>query len=406
MRAAHSAEASPSQPHSSRVLPAGQSRQQAAPVQRQQRQEFRPQDDFGQQEFRPQDDFSSRSSARRTASIAGSACMTATSWTAQRPVPAHRALLRSAQRGSSVPEDEFQQRLRRCSVGLCAACPAWYLTDAATEEEERRQQAEEVNRQLKSILTQQIARIRKIQELVVQQPALAQCVQELMNESLPSATITPTVIFQNFGAIAAYVKRTVDQLHTEFCGWNSMEEALMSSVNVKNGEAPFLELRSTTPLACGYEEGVQLLWDMLLEKKVLGSNTGSYRMKTKQLTQSSAEFGYSTDSNGLGTLNGVTLFEKSEEEGQTILLWASMMVEPDGKPFCSSQGYLSVTRLPSNPQQESLVRSSSRLAGKLFGLSGRSPKARQHLIASKRRLEHAQLRIMERAELQVQTSAT
>ncbi|KAG1709425.1 hypothetical protein DVH05_020080 [Phytophthora capsici] len=62
--------------HSSRVLPAGQSRQQAAPVQRQQRQEFRPQDDFSQQEFRPQDDFSSRSSVRRTASTVGSACMT------------------------------------------------------------------------------------------------------------------------------------------------------------------------------------------------------------------------------------------------------------------------------------------------------------------------------------------
>ncbi|KAL3670639.1 hypothetical protein V7S43_003831 [Phytophthora oleae] len=302
---------------------------------------------------------------------------------------------------SQITQYETQLELLRLQKPPSSTKTPWEWLGAAIEEEERRQKAEEVNRQLKSILTQQFATLRKLQKLIIQQPALAQRVQELMTKSSPSVTITPTVTFQSLRAIAAYVKMTVDQLRTDFSGWNSLDEALMSSVNVQNGDPPFLELRSATPLACRYEEGVRLLWDMLLEKKVLGSSTSSYRIKTKQLTQSSAEFGYSTNDSGLETLNGVTLFEKSEEESHTIVLWASMMVEPDGKPFCSSRGYLSVTRLPSNPQQESLVRSSSRLAGKLFGLSGRSPKTRQHLIASKTRLEHAQLRIMERAELQV-----
>ncbi|KAG6956610.1 hypothetical protein JG688_00011343 [Phytophthora aleatoria] len=104
-----------------------------------------------------------------------------------------------------------------------------------------------------------------------------------------------------------------------------------------------------------------------------------------------------------GVLDGVTLFEKYQEDNRAILLWASMLVDlQHGEPYSISQGYLCVSRVSSNPQQQSVVRSSSRLSGKLFGVSAHVdvPVARKNQIASKARLDRAQLRLMECAELQ------
>ncbi|KAG2774010.1 hypothetical protein PC129_g15006 [Phytophthora cactorum] len=97
----------------------------------------------------------------------------------------------------------------------------------------------------------------------------------------------------------------------------------------------------------------------------------------KLQTQSSVEIGYSVNFNGpdaSGAVDGVTLMEKFDEDGHALLVWTSMMVESDGRPHFTSQGWISVKKLPSNPDGESVVRICSRLAGRHFGIQCDSDK--------------------------------
>lgn len=107
-----------------------------------------------------------------------------------------------------------------------------------------------------------------------------------------------------------------------------------------------------------------------------------------------------------GALDGVTLMEKFNEVNRAVFVWTSMMVEADGKSFFRSQGWISVTKLPRNPQSESVVRMCSRLSGRHFGVpcDGADvdiPVARNHQFMAKARQECVQMRILERAERQV-----
>ncbi|KAG2821147.1 hypothetical protein PC118_g12023 [Phytophthora cactorum] len=105
----------------------------------------------------------------------------------------------------------------------------------------------------------------------------------------------------------------------------------------------------------------------------------------KLQTQSSVEIGYSVNFNGpdaSGAVDGVTLMEKFDEDGHALLVWTSMMVESDGRPHFTSQGWISVKKLPSNPD---VTRSTSQLLGQFM---------------AKSRQERVQLKILEHAELQ------
>jgi hypothetical protein len=126
-------------------------------------------------------------------------------------------------------------------------------------------------------------------------------------------------------------------------------------------------------------------------------------VQTKHLTEDAAEFGYSLKKDfGVRdmpeALDGVTLMEKRQEEGCATLLWTSMMVEHDGKPHFRSQGWISVTRLPSNPREETFIRSCSRISGRHFGAPFDVGTARNHLVVARSRMERVQQRIQDRAE--------
>ncbi|EEY58849.1 uncharacterized protein PITG_11831 [Phytophthora infestans T30-4] len=148
---------------------------------------------------------------------------------------------------------------------------------------------------------------------------------------------------------------------------------------------------------------------MMLAKEVLGPNSGCYTIKVTKQTQSSAEWGYSVKFDSPNAVDGVTLMEKFDQNDHALLVWTSMMVEPEGKPFFTSQGWISVKKLASldqgNPDGESVVRMYSRLAGRNFGIQCDSdkvdiPVARKHQLMAKSRQERVQLKILEQAELQ------
>ncbi|KAG7380578.1 hypothetical protein PHYPSEUDO_007018 [Phytophthora pseudosyringae] len=317
-----------------------------------------------------------------------------------------------------VAQYEEQLELLRLSKPTPCQESKWGWVHAATAEDEKRDKAEELNRQLRGILALQLNSIQILHGCVSQEALFAQRVQAVMAKPSPCTTPMPTVTFTSLGAIAAHVKRMFGRLRASadyvFSSDSlAMEDPksigrLMSSANVKHEDplaGPCIELLSSTPLTCSFRTAVPLLWSMLLDKKVLGPLTGRYTVKTKQLTERSAEFGYSANYDAFGAFEGVTLFEKHQGESWAIMLWGSMVVDLDGNPFSVSQGFLSVSRLSSNPEQESIVRSSSRLSGKHFGVSDDrahmdTPVARKNMRASKTILERAQLRLMECAEHQ------
>lgn len=115
--------------------------------------------------------------------------------------------------------------------------------------------------------------------------------------------------------------------------------------------------------------------------------------------------GYSLDFNvpdAPEILEGVTLMRKYEEENRAVLIWTSMMVQ-EGNPYFRSQGWVSVTRNPCNPEGEAAVRMCSRVSGVHFGVpcNGSNvdlPVARKHQLFAKSRLERVQLKMLERAE--------
>eukprot|EP00644_Phytophthora_capsici_P011741 jgi/Phyca11/553006/estExt2_Genewise1Plus.C_PHYCAscaffold_500295 len=146
---------------------------------------------------------------------------------------------------------------------------------------------------------------------------------------------------------------------------------------------------------------------MMLAKEVFGPNSGCYTMKVMELTQTTAHFGYSVDfsaSDTSGNVDGVTLMENFEDKGRSLLVWTSMMVESEGKPFFRSQGWISVAEIP-NKDGECVVRMCSRLSGRHFGVQCDSdqvdvPVARKHQFMAKSRQERVQLKILERVDEQ------
>ncbi|POM74396.1 Hypothetical protein PHPALM_8657 [Phytophthora palmivora] len=316
---------------------------------------------------------------------------------------------------SQIERYEAQLELLRLQKPIQKTESKWGWVHVATEEEEKRRQAEELNYQLKGLLIQQLHGAQILGSMVLQQAEISQGV---LTHFSPRTTAIPLDTFINIGVIAKHLKETLHRLRISADSMFSLSTlegedggALMSSANVKYDDSiadSCIELRSSTPLSCSYESAVTLLWKMLLDKKVLGLHAGCYTMETKKLSQHSAEFGYSinNETGDLGNLRGVTIFEKTQDESGTTLLWASMSVQQNGKPFSRCQGCLSVSRLSRNPHAHgSVVRSSSRLCGKSFGLARDNnhksiPIPGKDLAASKARLERAQLRIMEHAELQ------
>ncbi|KAL4163092.1 hypothetical protein KRP22_015204 [Phytophthora ramorum] len=311
-------------------------------------------------------------------------------------------------------------RLQKPSSSSPGTDSKWGWVRLATQEEDKRRQAEELNGELRAMVAQQLNTTHAIQSLLAQKTVLAEQIQSVMACYVPYAQPKSLGSFSSVDAIGAYLKGIFGQLRDSaddvfsapLFDANSMG-AFMCSTNVKPLDpvaGPCIEILSAMPLPRSSETTASMLWKMLLGKEVFGPDSGCYTMKATQSTQSSAEFGYSVnfDPNSSGALEGVTLMEKIDDDNRTVLVWTSMMTDPDGKPCFRSQGWISVMGLPCNPQTESVVRMCSRVSGKQFGVPCDSTEvdfvvARKSQFLAKSRQERVQLRIIEHAELEVST---
>ncbi|ETL88516.1 hypothetical protein, variant 2 [Phytophthora nicotianae] len=291
----------------------------------------------------------------------------------------------------------------------------WGWVHAATQEEEKRQKAEDLNHQLRGLLVQQFNVAQTFKNLLTQEAGFATLVQSVLSSCPPCSSPTKLSTFSTFSSITSHLKGLFGQLCDSsdyvFDSTSIFFDAnsLVCAANLKYQDpisGPCIELLSSTPLPCNMENAASMLWEMMLAKEVFGPNSGCYTIK--QQTESSAEWGYSVRFNGpeaSGAVDGVTLMEKFDKAGQTLIVWTSMMVESDGNPYFTSQGWVSVKKLPSNPDGEAFVRICSRLAGLHLGVRCDGdkvdvPVARKHQFMAKSRQEHVQLKILERAELQ------
>ncbi|KAG1712867.1 hypothetical protein DVH05_000602 [Phytophthora capsici] len=288
--------------------------------------------------------------------------------------------------------------------------------DAATMEEEKRRKAEDLNHHLKSVLRHQLKTAQTLQSFISMESNLVQRVQSIMNGEAPCTVPTPTVSFFSLGDIAGYLKRVFKDLHATadyvFSSpllLDARTSAALTSVSTVKQQDPIagscIELLFSTPLSCSYEAAVPLLWDMLLNRQTFGPEADC-EVKMKYLTLNSAEFGFSVNFGALDkseALNGVTLMGKFENSESALFVWTSLLVEPNGHPALSSQGWISIQR--SLSERETVVQTCSRLSGKHFGMPGGSvdmdlPLAKRHQVKVKSRIERVEQIILDRAELQ------
>ncbi|KAG7380579.1 hypothetical protein PHYPSEUDO_007019 [Phytophthora pseudosyringae] len=323
---------------------------------------------------------------------------------------------------SQVAQYETQLELLRLQRPIQRDESKWGWVHFATEEEDKRRKAEELNQQLRGLLVQQFNVAQTFKNLITQEAGFAQRVQSILSSCPPCASPRMVRTFPSLSSIAAHLRGMFDRLRDSadyvFDSASIFSEdanslgTLACSANLKYQDpisGPCIELLSSTPLTCSMETAASMLWKMMLGKEVFGPNSGCYTIKTKQQTASSAQFGYSVNFNALdasGAVDGVTLLEKLDKDGHALLLWTSMMVEADGKQFFRSQGWISVKKVSTrNSEDESVVRICSRLAGRHFGVQCDTaevdvPVARKHQLMAKSRQEHVQLKILERAERQ------
>ncbi|KAL3670640.1 hypothetical protein V7S43_003832 [Phytophthora oleae] len=321
---------------------------------------------------------------------------------------------------TQVAQYETQLELLKLQKPVQSASSTWGWLDTTTEEEEKRLKAEELNHQLRGLLVQQFNVAQTFKSLISQKIGFAQRVQSVLSSCPPCAAPPASSSFSSLSAITEHLKGAFVRLRESadyvfdsasiFRDDENFLGALVCSANVKFQDplsGPCIELLSSTPLSCSKDTAASLLWKMMLGKEVFGPNSGCYTMKTKELTQTTANFGYSVDfnaSDASGNVDGVTLMEKLEDKGRSLLVWTSMMVELDGKPFFRSQGWISVTKIPGK-DEECIVRMCSRLAGRHLGVQCDSdkvdvPVARKHQFMAKSRQERVQLKILERVDEQ------
>ncbi|OWY98180.1 hypothetical protein PHMEG_00031113 [Phytophthora megakarya] len=316
-----------------------------------------------------------------------------------------------------VAQYETQLELLRLEKSVQSADSQWGWVHAATEEEDKRLKAEELNHQLRGLLVQQFNVANTFKNLMRQEAGFA---QSILSTSPPCATPKKLGTFPNLTAIAAHLKGifgTVrDSTDYVFESASVFREdanslgALVNLATLKHNDpiaGSCIELLSSTPIACNMKNAASMVWQMLLDKEVFGPKSGldiGGQHNCKHV-----EFKNSTVADASGALDGVTLMEKFDEVDRSVVVWTSMMVQPDGTPFFKSQVWVSVTKLASNPEKEAVVRICSRISGGHFGFPCDSaeinlPVARKHQIMAKSRQERVQLKIMERAELQNSSS--
>ncbi|KAG6618963.1 uncharacterized protein IUM83_01067 [Phytophthora cinnamomi] len=263
----------------------------------------------------------------------------------------------------------------------------WGWVQAATAEEDKRHKAEELNQQLRGLLVQHLSAAQMFKDLLTQESGILERAQTVLGRYPLCVPPTPLATFSDLASIGSHLKGMIGQLYAAsdfvFDSASIFKEdanslgSLATAASLK-WQDPLaghcIEVLSSTPLACNFTTAVQLMWDMMVSKEVFGPAAACYKMKTKIITQNSAEMGYSLDfkaSDEGGILDGVTLMHKYEEGNRAVLIWTSMMVQ-EGNPYFRSQCWVFITRQSSNPEGEAL--------------------------RAKSRLERVQMKMLERAE--------
>ncbi|ETM41755.1 hypothetical protein L914_12487 [Phytophthora nicotianae] len=327
---------------------------------------------------------------------------------------------REALRNQVVQYEAQLELLRLQKPGNTQENKKWGWIHAATMEEEKRHKAEELNRQLKGLLFQQLNTAQILRNFIAGQSTLTEHVQSVMGGRAPCPVPMPTGSFAGLGDIAMYLKGVFKHIQASsdyvfassplFSEANS-SDALMSMCSIKHRDpiaGSCIELLSSTPLDCGYDVAVPMLWEMLLTRQIFGPEAVHYEQKSKHLTANSAEIGY-TFSFGAPdeptALNGVTLMGKFEKEGSALLVWTSMLVQRNGLPSMRSQGWISITRPLKRLHKGTVVRMFCRLSGRHFGVPGgytdvNITVAKKHQLLVKSRIERVQQRMVDLAELQ------
>ncbi|KAG7375774.1 hypothetical protein PHYBOEH_002033 [Phytophthora boehmeriae] len=139
----------------------------------------------------------------------------------------------------------------------------WGWLDAAMQEEEKRREAEELNRRLKGCLVERLQTAKALSSLVAKESTLASRIQVVVGQELPFSNDVPTR-FSTHEAIKMHLKRTFDQLYlsaNSVFGFQdeSSLESFSTSACVKKLDSTAgmcIELSSTTPLGIH----VQLIW--------------------------------------------------------------------------------------------------------------------------------------------------
>ncbi|RLN65943.1 hypothetical protein BBJ28_00008036 [Nothophytophthora sp. Chile5] len=294
-----------------------------------------------------------------------------------------------------------------------------YWFEAATNEAAKRRKTEELNGELKTLVSEYVKMKEAMRGLLGKTPPLlAVSILELcrtMGEDRSLNFVRGTCTIQRIQAtsdcsLPSPTNKLLRPSQTElkdlipllfastdavfagaFAPDDLRAESISSSMRI-NQQDPIVglcvELSATTPLPCSIEDVNGILWGMLSGKEwfdkqklvnyevCIRSSSCTYTL-AMELTQRSMELGYTIGYRGHSKTtvhSGVSLIKRREEENRIVMVSATQASDACGHPCFRQRSWVMISRSSKNPLQASVVRIFCQLSAEPIGATcGQQP---------------------------------
>ncbi|KAL4088258.1 hypothetical protein PRIC1_012682 [Phytophthora ramorum] len=240
------------------------------------------------------------------------------------------------------------------------------------EEEQKRHKAEELNAKLRTLLVERLQTAGVIRDALVKERTLLAKIDSNaeLNLQVPSdrrqLRLTPDDISSQLRMTVRGIFDDTDAVFRSFPA-NSFDslECISRVKQQDETSGPCIELLTTTPLPCDFKTAKHVLWEVVADKEWPSKQT-AFSLKTKESSLQSLELRFSMEFENLDQtqimLDGATLLQRRDEEHRTVLAWTSVVGHETERLHFRSQGWIVISRSPTDLHGASFVRTLCRIA--------------------------------------------
>ncbi|RLN86269.1 hypothetical protein BBJ28_00016281 [Nothophytophthora sp. Chile5] len=267
-------------------------------------------------------------------------------------------------------------------------CEVYWL-EAATNEAAKRQKTEELNGELKTLVSEYVEMKEAMSGLLGKTPPLlavsimelCQIMREDGSLNFVCGTNTPQQPSQpELNDLLPLLFASTDAVFAgAFAPDDLQAESISSSMRVKQQDPIVglcVELSATTPLPCAIEDANEILWGMLSGKewfdkqKLVSYEVCTLSSSCNVCFGDDAFVGHSKPT----AHSGVSWIKRREEENRIVLVSVTQASDACGSPCFRQRSWVVISRSSKNPRQASVVRIFGQLSAEPAGANcGQQP---------------------------------